>query len=82
MIPIILFAFMIFSFRCLSKYNFGASVSPKCFCSFTFGTTVPLKKSENNYSVARLLGSGLNSMVTDIGFENKWVYGNIHCFWE
>ena len=46
---------MIFSFRCLSKDH------PKCFCSFTVGTTVPLKKrngwfglfflQENNSSV-------------------------------
>ena len=46
MIPIILFAFMIFSFSCLSKDNFESSTSPKCFRSFTFDTSVPLKKSD------------------------------------
>ena len=44
MIPILFFAFMIFSLMCLSKDNLQSSMSPKCFCSFTFGTAVPLKK--------------------------------------
>ena len=72
MIPILVFAFMIFSFTCLSKYNLESSMSPKCFCSLTFGITVPLKKrdgwfgllilQENNSSVVCLYGSGLYSI--------------------
>ena len=50
MIPTILFAFMNFSFRCLSKDHFESSVSPKCFCSFTFGTTV-YQKVMNDWAI-------------------------------
>ena len=38
MIPLLFFP------MCLSKDNVKLSMSPKCFCSFTFGTAVPLKK--------------------------------------
>ena len=72
MIPIPFLPFMIFSLTRLSKDNFKSSMRPKCFCSFTFDTTVPLKKErggmdyfslqENNNSVACLFGSGLNSL--------------------
>ena len=35
---------MIFSLTCLSKDNSESRIRPKCFCPFTFDTTVPLKK--------------------------------------
>ena len=33
---------MIFSVRCFSKDKPESSMRPKCFCSFTFATAVPL----------------------------------------
>ena len=57
---------MIFSLICLSKVNLESSMRPKCFCSFTLATTVPLNISlgwlgldflqENKTSVACLVG--------------------------
>ena len=41
-IPRLFFAFMIFSLRCFSKDKSELSIKPRCFCSFTFATTVPL----------------------------------------
>ena len=61
---------MIFPFRCISNDQPESSMRPKCFCSFTFATEVPLNIScewfgldflqENKTSVACLVGSGLN----------------------
>ena len=63
---------MIFSLRCFPKDTPESGKRPKCFCSFTFATTVPLKINcewfgldflqENKTSVACLEGSGLNSI--------------------
>ena len=36
---------MIFSLRCFPKDKPESGKRPKCFCSFTFATTVPLKIS-------------------------------------
>ena len=76
-IPRFFLAFMIFSFRCFSKDKFESSMRPKCFCSFTFATTVPLNISGgwlgldflqgNKTSVAYLAGSGLPRNLKIIG---------------
>ena len=42
-IPIYFLAVLNFSLRCFAKDKFDSSMRPKCFCSSTFATTVPLK---------------------------------------
>ena len=44
-IPIFFLVLMIFSFRCFSNDKPESSMRPKCFCSFTYATEVPLNIS-------------------------------------
>ena len=44
-IPIFFLALIIFSSICFLKDKTESRIRPKCFCSFTFLTTVPLKIS-------------------------------------